>query len=94
MSYVIHSYPNNPYVFKSLIAAEFGGIKIDYPSDFKMGEDNKTSEFKSKNPNGQVPILDSPDGYDLICVCTYELGLYGKAMLSFAISPEREIKDF
>ena len=61
MSYVIHSYPNNHYVFKSLIAAEFGGIKIDYPA-FKFGEDNKTPELKNKNPNGQVPTLDTPDG--------------------------------
>jgi hypothetical protein len=47
---------------KALIAAEFGGQKIEYPTTFKMGTDNKTPEFLKKNPNGQVPTLDTPDG--------------------------------
>ena len=62
MSYTIHSYPHNPNVFKALIAAEFGGLKIDYPQDFKFTVDNKTPEFLKKNPNGQVPTLDTPEG--------------------------------
>jgi glutathione S-transferase len=45
-----------------LIAAEFGGLKIDYPLDFKFGVDNKTPEFLQKNPNGQVPTLETPEG--------------------------------
>ena len=61
MSYVIYSYRRDPYAFKALIAAEFGGIKVDYP-DFKIDVDNKTPEFKSKNPNGETPTLDTPDG--------------------------------
>jgi elongation factor 1-gamma len=62
MSYVIHAYPHNPSAYKALIAAEFGGLNVDYPQTFKMMVDNKTPEFLKKNPNGQVPTLDSPDG--------------------------------
>jgi len=60
--YVIHSYPNNVNALKTQIAAEFGGIKIEYPNTFKMGVDNKTPEFLKKFPMGQVPAMDTPDG--------------------------------
>jgi len=59
--YVLHAYPGNINAQKSLIAALYGGIKIEYPA-FNMGVDNKTPEFLKKNPNGQVPTLDTPDG--------------------------------
>jgi len=59
--YVMYSYEGNPNVKKSLIAAQYGGIKIEH-GKFVMGTDNKTPEFLKKNPNGQVPLLDSPDG--------------------------------
>jgi len=63
MSYRIYAYPNNIGANKSLIAANFGNIKIDYPSDFKMGTDNKSEHYlKTINPTGQVPALQTPDG--------------------------------
>lgn len=62
MSWKIYSYPNNPRVWKVLIAAEYAGIKIETPP-FKIGTDNKTPEFLQKNPVGKVPVLECPDGY-------------------------------
>jgi len=63
--YTVLCYPNGPSVAKSLIIAEFGGIRdlIDYPP-FTMGVDNKTEHYlKEVNPTGQVPALKTPDGY-------------------------------
>eukprot|EP01114_Cavostelium_apophysatum_P012953 TRINITY_DN302_c0_g1_i1.p1 TRINITY_DN302_c0_g1~~TRINITY_DN302_c0_g1_i1.p1 ORF type:complete len:217 (-),score=38.62 TRINITY_DN302_c0_g1_i1:131-781(-) len=60
--YKLYAYPHNPNATKALIAAQFGGIKIDYPQDFKMGTENKTPEFLKKFPPGQVPAMDTPDG--------------------------------
>jgi len=58
----IYSYPNGSNSYKSEIAAKFcGNVKIEYPP-FEMGKDNKTPEFLKKNPNGQVPTMDTPDG--------------------------------
>jgi len=57
----IYSYPDNPRVFKSLIAAQYGGQKIEYPP-FNFGTDNKTPEFLKKNPLGKVPVLELDDG--------------------------------
>jgi len=47
--------------------------------------DNKTEEFLKKNPNGQVPVLDSPDGpiWESNAIAKYvtrkgqDKGLYG-----------------
>jgi elongation factor 1-gamma len=58
----ILAYPGNVNSQKSLIAANYAGVKIDYPTDFNMGVDNKTPEYLKKNPLGQVPLLDTPDG--------------------------------
>jgi len=62
MSWKIYSYPNNPRVWKILIAAQYAGIEIETPA-FKIGADNKTPEFLGKNPVGKVPVLECPDGY-------------------------------
>jgi len=59
--YVLLAYPNNFNSVKTLIAALYGGIKVEYPP-FAMGKDNKTPEFLKKNPTGQVPTMDTPDG--------------------------------
>jgi len=83
--YVIHSYPQNTNVFKSLIAAEYGGLKVEYPQNFAMGKENKTPEYLKKNPTGEVPLLDSPDGpiYESNAIAKYitrkgnDKGLYG-----------------
>jgi len=58
----ILSYAGNTNAQKAEIAAQYAGVEIDYPSTFKMGTDNKTPEFLKKNPNGQVPSMDTPDG--------------------------------
>lgn len=83
--YVLNAYPGNINALKAQIAGEFGGIKIDYPTTFKMGVDNKTPEFLKKFPLGQVPTLDSPDGpiFESNAIAKYvtrkgqDKGLYG-----------------
>ena len=62
MSYVIHSYPNNPRVEKALIAAQYAGVSITVNDKFQFGEDNHTPAFLAKNPFGKVPVLDTPSG--------------------------------
>lgn len=61
MSYAIYSYPKNPRVYKALIAAKLNGVEVEYPP-FEFGKDNKTKQFLKKNPQGKVPVLDTPDG--------------------------------
>jgi len=61
--YIFRSYPHNPRVYKSIIAAKIGGVQgIEYPDGFKIGVDNKTPEFDKKSPLGKVPLLETPDG--------------------------------
>jgi len=57
----IYSYPNNPKVWKAIIAGKYNGIEINYPP-FNFGVDNKTPEFLKKNPLGKVPVLETPEG--------------------------------
>jgi elongation factor 1-gamma len=54
--------PSGGNAHKAAVCAEFGNIKLEWQADFKMGVDNKTPEFLKKNPNGQVPTMDTPDG--------------------------------
>jgi elongation factor 1-gamma len=61
MSLSILSYPKNPRVYKALIAAKYNGVEIATPN-FNFGTDNKTPEFLKKNPNGKVPVLETPEG--------------------------------
>jgi len=82
--YVLHCTPN-PNAYKTLIAALYGGLKVDFPQPFKMGVDNKTPEYLKKNPNGQIPTLDGPDGpiWESNAIAKYvtrkgnDKGLYG-----------------
>jgi glutathione S-transferase len=82
--YVMITYEGNIAAQKSYIAAQYGGIKIEQPP-FKWAVDNKTPEFFKKNPNGQVPTMDSPDGpiYESNAIAKYvarkgnDKGLYG-----------------
>jgi len=54
---------NNPRVNKPRIAAKLSGVTIDFePETFKMGETNKSSEYLSKFPLGQVPSFETKDG--------------------------------
>jgi len=57
----IVTYPDNPRVWKALIAAKYNGVEVNLKSDFKMGETNKTASFLSVNPFGQVPTAFSSD---------------------------------
>lgn len=61
MSLKIYTYPDNPRVFKALIAAKYAGILIETPT-FNFGVDNKTPEFLAKNPLGKVPVLETEEG--------------------------------
>jgi len=62
VTYSIYTYPNSSNAFKSEIASKFcGNVKIVYPP-FEFEKDNKTAEFLKKNPNGQVPTMDTPEG--------------------------------
>jgi len=82
---VLHSYPGNPNALKSIVTAEYAGIKIEYPQTFQMGVDNKTPDFLVKNLNGQVPTMDTPDGplFESNAIAKYiarkgsDKGLYG-----------------
>jgi len=83
--YVMHCYPGGYNPGKAMIAASYGGLTIEYPSDFQFGTHNKTPEFLKKNPNGEVPVLDTPDGsiYESNAIAKYvtrkgnDKGLYG-----------------
>jgi len=82
--YVMITYTGNVAAQKAYIAAQYGEIKIEQPA-FIWGVDNKTPDFFKKNPNGQVPTLDSPDGpiYESNAIAKYvtrkgkDKGLYG-----------------
>ena len=56
MSWKIYTYPNNPRVWKALIAGKYAGVEIETPA-FEMGKDNKTPEFLGKFPVGKVRFL-------------------------------------
>ena len=47
---------------KAMIAANYVGTQISWPPGFRFGVDNKTEDFLKKNPAGQVPMLEGPDG--------------------------------
>jgi len=58
------SYPNNPRVWKSRIAANLNGVKFPNDSvnvDLQKGEQKKP-EFLALNPFGQVPTLQTEGG--------------------------------
>jgi len=82
--YTVYSYAQGPNVSKSLIVAEYGGIRdqIDYP-EFKMGVDNKTPEFLKMNPTGQVPVLKTPEGtlFESNAMAMYFARKVGKGLL-------------
>ncbi len=42
------------------MAAEYVGVKLEVPSDFTMGVDNKSSEFLKLSPAGKVRSSTSP----------------------------------
>jgi len=58
----IYSYPNNPRVAKSLIAAQYNNVKVNVKTDIEMGKFNKTPEYLAKFPFGKVPGFEGKDG--------------------------------
>jgi elongation factor 1-gamma len=61
--YIFYTYPNNPRVYKALIAAKIGGIfDACEEKHITFGVDNKTEEFLQLNPFGKVPTLKTPEG--------------------------------
>ncbi|KAJ3112269.1 Elongation factor 1-gamma [Phlyctochytrium bullatum] len=60
----IWSYPNNPRVAKSLIAAKYNGLEVEV-ADVQLGVTNKTPEFLKKFPLGKVPAFEAADGFTL-----------------------------
>lgn len=51
--------------YKARVVASFLNLKLDTTPDFKLGIDNKSSEFLAKFPAGKVPVFESADGLSL-----------------------------
>ncbi|KAF7126465.1 hypothetical protein RHSIM_Rhsim11G0121800 [Rhododendron simsii] len=62
MALVLHAGRTNKNAFKTLIAAEYSGVRVEMAQNFEMGVSNKTPEFLKMNPIGKVPVLETPDG--------------------------------
>ncbi|GAV63292.1 GST_C domain-containing protein/EF1G domain-containing protein/GST_N domain-containing protein [Cephalotus follicularis] len=62
MALVLHASKTNKNAFKTLIVAEYSGVKVELVESFEMGVSNKTPEFLKMNPIGKVPVLETPDG--------------------------------
>ncbi|KAK4784087.1 hypothetical protein SAY86_018455 [Trapa natans] len=62
MALVLHAGKTNKNGYKSLIAAEYSGVKVELVPEFEMGVSNKTPEFLKMNPIGKVPVLETPEG--------------------------------
>lgn len=62
MALILHAGKGNKNAAKSLIAAEYTGVKVELVENFEMGVSNKTPEFLKMNPIGKVPVLETPDG--------------------------------
>jgi elongation factor 1-gamma len=73
----IYSYANNPRVAKSLIAAQYNGVKVNVKTDIEMGKFNKTPEYLAKFPLGKVPGFEGKDGniYESNAIAFYIAGL-------------------
>ncbi|CAJ0847791.1 12914_t:CDS:10 [Entrophospora sp. SA101] len=57
----IYSYPNNPRVFKVLIAAIYNGVDLEV-SEFEFGTDNKKPEYLNKFHTEKVPTFENTEG--------------------------------
>jgi elongation factor 1-gamma len=51
---ILHAANTNKNAFKSLIAAEYSGVKVELNPNFEMGVTNKTPEFLKIHPIGKV----------------------------------------
>ncbi|RIA92214.1 hypothetical protein C1645_723568 [Glomus cerebriforme] len=64
----IYCYPNNPRVFKILIAAHYNELEVEI-AEFEIGTDNKKPEYLAKFHNEKVPAFESTEG-----ICLNESG--------------------
>ncbi|CAL5183048.1 unnamed protein product [Lathyrus oleraceus] len=62
MALILHATQTNKNVYKTLIAAEYVGVKVELAPDFQMGVSNKTPHFLKLNPIGKIPVLETPEG--------------------------------
>jgi len=62
----IYSYPQNPRVFKAVVAAAYNGLEVKVDDNFVMGTTNKTPEWMAKFGASQVPAFEAADGTILI----------------------------
>lgn len=51
---ILHASNINKNGFKTRIAAEYSGIKVELATNFEMGVSNHTPEFLQMNPLGKV----------------------------------------
>jgi len=92
MALVLHAGSSNKNAFKTLIAADYSGIKVELVKDFQMGVSNKTPEFLKMNPTGKVPVLETPDGpvFESNAIARYVTRLkannplYGSSLIDYA----------
>ncbi|CAH9120366.1 unnamed protein product [Cuscuta epithymum] len=92
MALVLHTFDNNKNAFKSLIAAEYSGVKVELAKNFEMGVSNKTPEFLKMNPLGKVPVLETPEGavFESNAIARYvaklksDNSLFGSSLIEYA----------
>jgi len=59
----LYSNADNVRAHKILIAAKYSGTKIDMAPGFTIGESNRTADYLSKFPSGNVPAFQSSEGH-------------------------------
>lgn len=57
----LHTTVGNTRGFKAVIAGKYNGIELEV-SPVEFGVTNKTKEYLKLNPNGKVPVLETPEG--------------------------------
>ncbi|EGG14498.1 glutathione S-transferase domain-containing protein [Cavenderia fasciculata] len=79
MSMKIYSYPQNPRVYKALIAAKYVGVEIEVPA-FDFQKDSKSAEFLKVAPHGKVPVMVTEKGsiFESNSIARYVARLGGK----------------
>ncbi|KAJ7521310.1 hypothetical protein O6H91_19G047500 [Diphasiastrum complanatum] len=90
---LLHTGPGNKNSLKSLIAAEFVGVKIEVAQNFQMGVSNKTREFLKLNPLGKVPVLETPDGaiFESNAIARYVLKLKNNNLLGSSLIDQAHV---
>jgi len=82
MAAKLYTFPKNPRAQKIEIAAQYSGAKLEVisePPAFKLGETNKSEDFKRQFPFEKVPALVTADGQPL-----YESNAIAQYVASFS----------